>query len=193
MSFLPDWHLEDWMQKGIEGGNPRLNPVSVDLTLGEGLRYCYENRDRLVHSHPETAIGDMYDGGEHVWVFSDGNARREDLETGVKETWFVLSPGQFALGTTAETVKFSPEYGGQVHGKSTLGRNGLMVHVTAGLIDPGFRGQITLELFNCSPNPLVLKVGQPICQLQVYRLEQPVTRPYNGHYQDQKGTTVPWT
>lgn len=122
---------------------------------------------------------------------------------------YILEPGAFVLGTTEELVEFvwgdtlhisrdttgipkgeNGDYDlwGQVHGKSTFGRLGLMVHVTAGIIDTGFRGRITLELKNVGTHPLTLVSGVPICQLTVAKCGR-VRKPYQGKYQDQETAT----
>lgn len=103
-----------------------------------------------------------------------------------------LRPGGFLLGHTTETVGIGEHLVGQLNGKSTLGRLGLAIHITAGFIDPGFRGQITLELFNSSADDIELAAGMAIGQLVVMRLSSPAERPYGhpdlgSHYQGQQG------
>lgn len=110
---------------------------------------------------------------------------------------FKLRPGAFALATTQEFVTIPNDIVAQVHGKSTLGRKGLLVHVTAGLLDPGFKGTITLELKNVSKRNIILHEGMRIAQLTFERLSSSVAIPYgdprvNSHYQGQIGTTKPW-
>lgn len=105
-----------------------------------------------------------------------------------------LHPGQFTLASTLETVRIPSDLVAQVNGKSSLGRLGLSVHITAGFIDPGFEGQITLELHNCSNNVIILKPEMKICQLVLQKLLSPCERPY-GHpsrtskYMNQTGPT----
>jgi dCTP deaminase len=171
--FLAGADLKTWGERAITGGDPRYQPASIDLTLGRGLFVNLPNMVAIA-SHPEV---------------SQGNSHRWEPE--MAEDVVYLRPRTFALGTTAESVIIGHNQCGQVHGKSTLGRNGLLVHVTAGLLDPGFVGQITLELYNVSEAPLVLEVGQPICQIQIAQLNV-FTDGYQGHYQNQKGTTKPW-
>lgn len=105
-----------------------------------------------------------------------------------------LVPGRFALSHTLETVTIPDHLVAQVNGKSSWARLGLQVHATAGYIDPGFSGQITLELKNLGPNRLDLDTGTPICQLVFLQVTGPVLRPYGhpelgSHYQHQMGTT----
>lgn len=109
--------------------------------------------------------------------------------------WFSLAPGQCVLATTLERVKIPPNMVARVEGKSSWGRQFLMVHSTAGFIDPGFDGQITLELKNLSDSePLLLKAGCYIAQVSFQWLDEPADRPYgstglNSHYQGQTGVT----
>lgn len=107
---------------------------------------------------------------------------------------FGLGPGMFVLGHTAETVTVPAHLVAQLNGKSSLGRLGLAIHITAGFIDPGFHGQITLELHNCSSQAIWLTPGMPIGQLVLMRLTAPAERPYGSpglgsHYQGQTGAT----
>jgi dCTP deaminase len=105
-----------------------------------------------------------------------------------------INPGEFMLACTLETVHIPADLVAQVNGKSSLGRLGLSVHITAGFIDPGFQGQITLELHNCSQKIIQLPRRMKICQLMLQRLATPAERPY-GHpsrkskYQGQTGVT----
>jgi dCTP deaminase len=109
-------------------------------------------------------------------------------------TAYHMRPGEFTLATTLERVRIPPDLVAQVNGKSSLGRKGLFVHITAGFVDPGFEGQITLELYNCSNVPVILTPGMKICQLVLQKLLSPCERPY-GHesrksrYQHQMGVT----
>ena len=104
----------------------------------------------------------------------------------------VLEPGQFVLCHTIEKVTFPSFLAGKFEGKSSLGRIGLMTHVTAGFIDPGFSGQLTLEVKNVGPSPLWLEPGIPIGQIAFQLLSMPSERPYGSrglgsHYQDSRG------
>jgi dCTP deaminase len=102
---------------------------------------------------------------------------------------WILGSKQFALGSTEERVRLPSHIAATVSGKSTHGRRGLAVHITAGHVDPGFDGQITLEMYNHSAHELVLTKGVSICQLIFTYLDQPAEHPYTGRYQGQKGPT----
>lgn len=106
----------------------------------------------------------------------------------------VICPGEFILGTTVETVGIGPIIGAQVNGKSTLGRLGLIIHSTAGFVDPGFRGNITLEMTNINTRPIVLRSGMKIAQVSFFRMDSAAERPYGhaglgSHYHNQSGVT----
>lgn len=108
---------------------------------------------------------------------------------------YTIFPGQFLLGSTVEHVEIPNDLTARVEGKSSLGRIGLMVHVTAGFIDPGFRGNITLELKNLSIFSISLSTGMPISQLCFQKIFGKVLRPYgsdelDSKYQNSKGTVV---
>ena len=106
---------------------------------------------------------------------------------------YIIQPGEFLLGSTAEKIRLSAGLAARVEGKSSLGRLGLAVHITAGFIDPGFEGTVTLELHNVSPRAILLTPGMPIGQLCVVKLSSPALRPYGSpglrsRYQGQTGT-----
>lgn len=93
---------------------------------------------------------------------------------------FVLHPGEFALGTTVERIALPDDIVGRLEGKSSLGRLGLLIHSTAGYVDPGWNGRLTLELSNVANLPIVLTPGMKIGQISFAQMSTPVDRPY-GH------------
>lgn len=113
------------------------------------------------------------------------------------ETRWRIFPGDFLLGSTLEEVGLRSDVAARVEGKSSLGRLGLAVHITAGFIDPGFFGNITLEFKNMGNEEVMLRRGQYIAQLSFHQLTSPAQRPYgspglDSHYQHQMGTTHSW-
>lgn len=107
---------------------------------------------------------------------------------------FVLHPGEFVLGATLERLALPDDLAGRLEGKSSLGRLGLLTHSTAGFIDPGFDGHITLELSNVANLPITLWPGMKIGQLCLFRLSSPAENPYGSasmgsKYQGQRGPT----
>jgi dCTP deaminase len=107
-----------------------------------------------------------------------------------EEKPFVLHPGEFVLGATYERVGVPDNVVGRLDGKSSLGRLGLIVHSTAGFVDPGFVGTITLELTNISNLPITLYALMPVSQISFMYLSTPADKPYGGErskYQGQSG------
>ncbi len=108
---------------------------------------------------------------------------------------FVLHPGEFVLGSSYEQVTLPDDIAARVEGKSSLGRLGLLTHATAGFVDPGFTGHVTLELSNVATLPIVLHPGMKIGQLCFFQLSSPAEHPYGSsvkgsHYQGQRGPTA---
>ncbi|HET8558891.1 MAG TPA: dCTP deaminase [Marmoricola sp.] len=107
---------------------------------------------------------------------------------------FILHPGEFVLGSTYEVVSLPDDIAARLEGKSSLGRLGLLTHSTAGFIDPGFSGHVTLELANVANLPIKLWPGMKIGQLCFFRLTSPALEPYGStsygsRYQGQRGPT----
>ena len=104
---------------------------------------------------------------------------------------FILHPGEFVLGSTLESIKLPNDIAGRIEGKSSLGRLGLLIHSTAGYVDPGWEGNLTLELSNVSPLPITLYYKMKIGQISFTQMTTPVDKPYGSkglgsHYQGQK-------
>ena len=157
-------------------GEGLVQPASVDLRLGSDFR-VFRNSNHVAID-PLTHQPDLT---EQITV-GEGDA-------------FVLHPGQFALGTTLERVALPADILAKLEGKSSLGRLGLMIHSTAGYIDPGWDGQITLELSNVASLPILLHPGMRIGQISFERMSSPVDVPYGApelgsHYQGQRGATA---
>lgn len=125
--------------------------------------------------------------------FIDVRRPAEDLtelvEIGADEP-FILHPGEFVLGTTLERVALPDDLVARLEGKSSLGRLGLLIHSTAGYIDPGWDGDITLELSNVSRLPITIYAAMRIGQLSFHEMTTPVDTPYRGKYQGQRGPTA---
>jgi dCTP deaminase len=117
-----------------------------------------------------------------------------DLVEATSEEPFVLHPGEFVLGATVERLAVPDDIVARLEGKSSLGRLGLLIHSTAGYIDPGWEGTVTLELSNVANLPMVLTPGMAIGQVSFMMLTTPVDRPYgspglHSHYQGQSDPT----
>ncbi len=152
-----------------------VQPSSVDIRLDRFFR-VFEN-----HRYP------------HI----DPAADQPDLTRAVEpvaDEPFILHPGEFVLGSTYEVVGLPDDIAARLEGKSSLGRLGLLTHSTAGFIDPGFSGHVTLELSNAATLPIKLWPGMKIGQLCFFRLSSPAEHPYGSarhgsRYQGQRGPT----
>ena len=139
-------------------------------------------------SQIQPASVDVKLGSQLTWI----NGHQQTIS---ENEGFLLYPGKFVLGCTEEWFEIPNYLAAQVNGKSSIGRRGLMVHVTAGFIDPGFRGNITLELVNLGTSPFYLEQGMLIAQVLFHRLTTDVLRPYGhpdlkSHYQNQSGPVL---
>ena len=152
----------------------QIQPASIDLRLGREFLEFQRTNISCIHPDSEREV-DEYVEESHVEAGED----------------FVLHPGDFVLGTTKERVEIPPDLIAHVEGRSSLGRLAVVVHATAGLADPGYQGQITLELSNLGTAPVALTPGMRISQLTFTELKSPAERPYGtergSKYQGQSG------
>ncbi len=161
----------------------QLQPVSYDLTLSVNILVPRDD----VHTI-ETAPWDDYDPGTKYYGRVPSwhqHTRGRAIPGG-----YGLRHGEFILGSTREEISLPAHYAARVEGKSSLGRLGIQVHITAGFIDPGFNGQITLEIYNVAPWTVTLNEGMPIAQI-VFEPVNPPEKDYSktGRYQGQIGAT----
>ena len=131
--------------------------------------------------------------GTHFLVVEDRNMGTIDLNSEIlyreyEDDQIVIPPHSFLLATTLERVCLPNNLTAFVEGRSSIGRIGLFIQ-NAGWVDPGFDGQITLELFNANSLPIRLEAGRRICQLVFCKMDQEALNPYRGKYQGQKNTT----
>lgn len=153
-----------------------LQPSSIDVHLDRFFR-LFDN-----HKYPVIdPAANQSDLTRLVDVGADGE--------------FVLHPGEFVLGSLCEIVTLGNSVAARLEGKSSLGRLGLLTHSTAGFIDPGFSGHVTLELSNTATMPIKLFPGMKVGQLCFFQLSSPAENPYGGaaagsHYQGQRGPTA---
>ena len=164
-SVLSDGTIRRLVGEGriaIDPWDPSMvQPASVDLKLGRSFRVFHNHRLPAIDlAEPPQGVT------EHVAV-DEGQS-------------FVIHPGEFVLGNTVEQVTMPDDLVARIEGKSSLGRLGLIVHATAGFVDPGFSGTLTLEITNLTRVPIVLWPGKPIAQLSFMTLDRPAERPY-GH------------
>jgi dCTP deaminase len=152
-----------------------VQPSSIDVRLDRYFR-VFENH-RYPHIDPAEEQAEL--------------TRPVEPEAGEP---FILHPGEFALGSIYEVVTLPDDIAARVEGKSSLGRLGLLTHATAGFVDPGFSGHVTLELANVATLPIKLYPGMKIGQFCFFRLSSPSEHPYGSEkygsrYQGQRGPT----
>jgi dCTP deaminase len=152
-----------------------VQPSSIDVRLDRFFR-VFENH-RYPHIDPSEEQPDL--------------TRLVEPE---KDDAFILHPGEFVLASTYEVITLPDDVASRLEGKSSLGRLGLLTHSTAGFIDPGFSGHVTLELSNVATLPIKLYPGMKIGQLCLFRLSSPAEHPYGSErygsrYQGQRGPT----
>jgi dCTP deaminase len=123
------------------------------------------------------------------YPFIDVREAMDELTEPVEVTGgdaFILHPGEFVLGQTLERVTLPDDLVARLEGKSSLGRLGLLIHSTAGFVDPGFSGNLTLELSNVANLPITIYEGMPIGQISFMRMDGPVERPYGSEANQSK-------
>ena len=134
----------------------------------------------------------IFNKAQHAMI--DVRNKQDDLMRTVQikdDEPLMLHPGEFILGSTLEWIKLPNDIAGSIEGKSSLGRLGLLIHSTAGFVDPGWEGNLTLELSNVSPLPITLYYKMKIGQISFTQMTTPVEKPYGSkglgsHYQGQK-------
>ena len=168
----------------IKAGQLQLDPFEPALVQPSSIDVRLDRLFRVFNNHLYTHI--------------DPAIQQDELTSEVAVTDgepFVLHPGEFVLASTLEVITLGEQLAGRLEGKSSLGRLGLLTHSTAGFIDPGFSGHVTLELSNVANLPIKLWPGMKVGQLCLFRLESPAEHPYGSavygsRYQGQRGPTA---
>jgi dCTP deaminase len=165
MSVLSDRDIRAAIESGevvIKPYDPRdLQPSSVDLHLDRRFRVFRNNRYPFIDVRkPQPDLTEIVEIGD--------------------DDPFILHPGEFVLGQTLEWTELPNDLVARLEGKSSLGRLGLLIHSTAGYVDPGWKGNLTLELSNVANLPIALYYGMKIGQISYFRMSSPVERPYGS-------------
>lgn len=161
--MLSDTQIRAAIEKGRIGVTPYqdrlVQPASLDVTLAPSfMKFSDAFTDPIDPLDPP------------------GEEEYDRFEADVMVLW----PRQFVLGSTAETVTISNDIVCRIEGKSSLARLGLIVHATAGFVDPGWSGRLTLEISNLSPRPILLHAGMPVAQLSFQNMSAPARTPYGA-------------
>ncbi|MDQ3324595.1 MAG: dCTP deaminase [Actinomycetota bacterium] len=167
----------------VDAGRVSLEPYAPELVQPSSIDVRLDRMFRVFENHRYPHI--------------DPAEEQPELTRMVQPTGdepFILHPGEFVLGSTYEVVTLPDDIAARLEGKSSLGRLGLLTHSTAGFIDPGFSGHVTLELSNVATLPIKLWPGMKIGQLCFFRLSSPSEHPYGSavygsRYQGQRGPT----
>jgi dCTP deaminase len=168
----------------LEAGRVLLDPLDVDMIQPSSVDVRIDRYFRLFDNHK--------------YPFIDPAEAQPELTRLVEvdpDEAFILHPGEFVLASTFEVVTLPDDVAARLEGKSSLGRLGLLTHSTAGFIDPGFSGHVTLELSNVATLPIKLWPGMKIGQLCFFQLSSPAEHPYGSagygsRYQGQRGPTA---
>lgn len=172
------------IRASIESGRIGLEPLNLELIQPSSMDVRLDRFFRLFDNHK--------------YPFIDPREQQDDLTRFVEvepNEAFILHPGEFVLGSTFEFVSLGDDIAARLEGKSSLGRLGLLTHSTAGFVDPGFQGHVTLELSNTATLPIKLWPGMKIGQLCFFQLSSASENPYGSakygsRYQGQRGPTA---
>ena len=172
------------LREAIAAGRLVIDPLDDDAIQPSSIDVRLDNRFRVFYTarHPYIDVKQPMDDLTELVEVKPDDA-------------FILHPGEFVLGSSLERVGIPPDLAARLEGKSSLGRLGLMTHSTAGFLDPGFTGHVTLELSNVANLPIMLWPGMKIGQLCIFRLSSPSEHPYGAavygsRYQGQRGPTA---
>ena len=171
------------IRSAVDAGSVRLDPWDPAMVQPSSVDVRLDKYFRVFENHRYPSIDPSIEQPELTRLIEvDGGEA------------FVLHPGEFVLASTYETVTLGSAVAGRLEGKSSLGRLGLLTHSTAGFIDPGFSGHVTLELSNMATLPVKLWPGMKIGQLCFFQLTSPAEHPYGSpqygsRYQGQRGPT----
>ena len=168
MAILSDKTIKEYLKEGKIVIDPlkdeqQIQPSSVDMRLGDEFKVFKVIRKPYIDPKDEEDIAEYMESS----TVPEGEA-------------FIIHPNEFALATTQEYVKVPDDLVARVEGLSSMGRLGVTMHVTAGYVDPGFEGRITLEISNIGAMPVALYPGQRVCQLVFETMTTPAELPY-GH------------
>ena len=157
------------IRQEIESGRIVIDPFDASNVQPSSVDVRVDRQFRVFHNarYPFIDVRQPMDGLTELVEISDDEP-------------FILHPGEFVLGQTLERVTLPDDLVARLEGKSSLGRLGLLIHSTAGFVDSGFSGNLTLELSNVANLPITIYYGMPIGQISFMRMDGPVERPYGS-------------
>jgi dCTP deaminase len=159
----------------IKAGRIVIEPFKEELIQPSSIDVRVDSRFRVFHNarYPYIDVRQPMEGLTELVEVDEGEP-------------FILHPGEFVLGQTLERVSLPDDLVARLEGKSSLGRLGLLIHSTAGFVDAGFSGNLTLELSNVANLPVTIYQGMPIGQISFMRMDGPVERPYGSREKGSK-------
>jgi dCTP deaminase len=164
----------------IDSGRIVIDPFDPELIQPSSIDVRVDRQFRVFHNSR--------------YAYIDVRKQMDDLTEAVTvqgDRPFILHPGEFVLGQTLEKVTLPDDLVARLEGKSSLGRLGLLIHSTAGFVDSGFSGNLTLELSNVANLPITIYHGMPIGQISFMRMDGPVENPYGSRGNKYQGQTEP--
>jgi dCTP deaminase len=171
------------IKEEIEAGRIVVSPYDPGLIQPSSIDVRVDSKFRVFHNarYPYIDVRKSMEDLTELVEISDSEP-------------FVLHPGEFVLGQTLESITLPGDIVARLEGKSSLGRLGLLIHSTAGFVDPSFKGNLTLELSNVANLPITIYYGMPIGQISFMRMDRPVDQPYGASgigskYQGQREPT----
>jgi dCTP deaminase len=157
------------IREEIEAGRIVFDPFDAGMVQPSSVDVRVDRRFRVFHNarYPYIDVREPMEGLTELVTVEDDEP-------------FILHPGEFVLGQTLEWVRLPDDIVARLEGKSSLGRLGLLIHSTAGFVDCGWEGNLTLELSNVANLPITIYHGMPIGQISFMRMDGPVEQPYGG-------------
>ncbi len=174
------------IREELEAGRIEIDPLREDCIQPSSVDLHVDRYFRVFRNHSAPVI-DVRENQEDL-------TQLVEIDDGHDEVAFILHPGEFVLGSTAERVRLPDDLVARLEGKSSLGRLGLLIHSTAGFVDAGWNGHLTLELSNVATLPITIYPGMKIGQISFLRMTTAADAPYGSvrvgsKYQGQRGPT----
>jgi dCTP deaminase len=172
------------IREEIDAGRLRIDPLDLDRLQSASIDLRLSDEFLVTATHSATVVD-----------LTEDQSKLSHTVTATRERPFILHPDEFVLGATLENISLPDDLVGRLEGRSSVGRAGLLVHSTAGYVDPGWSGKLTLELFNVATLPIALWPGLSVAQFSLARMTTPADRPYgspglNSKYMGQTGPTA---
>jgi len=194
VGLLSDKKIKEYVRKGKIVIKPyreeQVGPSSYDVRLGYRFRVFVPKNVEIIDikSYKEELVGKIENEREILEVY-----KYSQVVNLKSNSYFIIHPGELILASVYEYIKLPPNIAAQIQGRSSIARLGLLIHTSAGWVDPGYEGHLTLEIVNLNKIPVKIYPLMRIAQLQFFELEEDVEIPYNkrksSKYVKEKGAT----